>query len=412
MAGSARVAVLATHPIHYQIQLYKRLARVPGMDVTMLFCSRFGLTRQIDHTFGVVHQWYDESILDGCKHKFLTNYSWERSPRTVFGMISPGVLREVNLARYDVLLVQGYAGITEWLAIAAARLGSCRVLFRGEAVLRPRSPKARAAVRWALMQALAKAVDVFLPIGTRGRDFYLHYGIHPGRLVLSPYAVNNDFFFAKARELRSRRAEFRQSLGIPDGVPVVLYVSKMTPRKRPMDLLKAFAALDAPAALVFVGDGPLRPEVESFAARQKLRYVFYVGFQRQEDLPRFYAMGDVFVLPSEDEPWGLVVNEAMCFALPIITTDGVACSADLVVHEGNGLLYGAGNTKALRDALRKLVSDPQQRLDMGLRSREIIRKWDQKASVDGICRAISMTMASSRPNHGHLLPLRDTGYDR
>src|SRR2546426_880284 len=157
-----RVAVLATHPIHYQIQLYRRLAQVPGIDVTMLFCSRFGLSRQIDHTFGMAHRWYDESILNGCRHKFLGNYSWEKSPSTV--------------------------------------------------------------------------VDVSLHIGSRSREFYLHYGILTDRLVLSPYAVDNEFFMAQANRLKSQKRELLKFMGVSTGVPVILYVSKMTPRKRPLDL--------------------------------------------------------------------------------------------------------------------------------------------------------------------------------
>ncbi len=102
-----RVVVLATHPIHYQIQLYRRLGQVPGMDVTMLFCSRFGLNRQIDPTFGFEVQWYDESILDGVKYKFLENPLWERGPTSVYPTISPSVFKGV---------VQGRNGIEVWLA--------------------------------------------------------------------------------------------------------------------------------------------------------------------------------------------------------------------------------------------------------------------------------------------------------
>lgn len=389
MSSSCRVAVLATHPIHYQISLFKRLAQDQRIDATMLFCSRFGLSQQKDHTCGVVLQWYDGSILEGCKHEFLTNHS--QSPSSVLANIAPAVCREITGARYDVLLVQGYAGVTEWLAIAAARRGSCRVLFRGETALRKRSLLGRAAVRL-IMQALSQSVDIFLPVGTRSRDFYLQHGIQPDRLVLSPYAVDNGFFFSQAKQLKNQKHEIRESLGIPVDVPVLLYVSKMIPRKRPLDLLEAFENLHVPAALVFVGDGPLRPEIESRVAQRKLKNVWCVGFQHQHNLAQFYAIGDVFVLPSEYEPWGLVINEAMCFSLPIVTTHGVSSSADLVAHGENGFLYHAGNVEVLRTALRSLVSDVEQRLAMGRRSYEIIQDWDQNASVAGICRGISMAL--------------------
>src|SRR2546422_2289542 len=387
-----RVAVLATHPIHYQIQLYRRLAQVPGMDVTMLFCSRFGLNRQIDPTFGIEVQWYDESILDGCKYKFLENPLWERGPTSVYATISPSVFKEITSHPYNVVLIQSYAGVTEWIAVAAAIKQSCHVLFRGETVLKSGSLHARDAFRWMPIKILAKWVSIFLPIGTRSREFYLHYGIPQERLILSPYAVDNNYFFSQARLFKNMKRELRESLGIDGELPVVLFVSKMTPRKRPLDLLKAFDKLQEDAFLLFVGDGPLRAEIEGYVASRQLRNVRCAGFQRQETLPQFYAVGDVFVLPSEYEPWGLVVNEAMCFSLPIITTHGVAAAADLVKTE-NGFLYEAGNVKALEAALRILVSGAERRLEMGRQSSKIVEGWDLDASVYGVCQGISMPLA-------------------
>ncbi len=391
MTSWCRVAVLATYPVHYQIQLFRRLARVPGIDATMLFCSRFGLSRQIDHTFGAGVQWYDESILNGCKHRFLGKS--DRYPSSFFATFRSSVIRELAPSRYDVLLVQGYSGATEWLAMAVAKRRSCPVLFRGETTLWRPSSKGRAALRGVLVRALSKSVDVFLPIGSRSQEFYLRYRIPPERLVLSPYAVDNEFFFSQARQLNRTKRKIRESLGIPAGVPVVLSVSRMIPRKRPMDLLKAFMKLDLPAFLLFVGDGPIRPEIENHVAKHNLENVLCVGFQSQTNISQFYAVGDVFVCPSEFEPWGLVVNEAMCFSLPIVTTFGVSSSVDLVANGENGFLYRAGDVDALHNALHDLVNNAQQRRDMGRRSRDIIRRWDLNASVDGICRGISMALA-------------------
>ena len=388
MTSQCKVAVVATHPIHYQIQLYKRLALDPEIDVTMLFCSRFGLTRQIDHTFGGEVQWYDESILNGCQHKFLSDS--DRVPSSMFGISSLSVAREIRRGRYDLLLVQGYSGLTEWLAMFAAKRKFCRVLFRGETTLSRPSSRVRAGARDVLMRALTRSVDVFLPIGKRSEEFYLRYGVPAHRLVLSPYAVDNEFFFSQARLLHRERQRIRKSLGIPAKVPVILYASKMIPRKRPMDLLKAFERLDLPAVLLFVGDGPLRSEVERYVDQKNLTSVICVGFQNQDTLPRFYAIADVFVNPSAFEPWGLVVNEAMCFSLPIVTTFGVSSAIDLVTDGKNGFLYEPGDVGALHDGLRELIRNSQRRIDMGRRSRKFIRRWNLDASVEGIRRAIHL----------------------
>src|SRR2546428_1541469 len=288
--------------------------------------------------------------------------------------------------------MEGSGGVFEWVVFAAAIKQSCHVLFRGETVLKSGSLHARDAFRWMPIKILAKWVSIFLPIGTRSREFYLYYGIPQERLVLSPYAVDNNDFFCQASLFKNKKRELRESLGIDGQLPVVLFVSKMTPRKRPLDLLKAFEKLQEHAFLLFVGDGTLRAEIESYVDARQLRNVRFAGFQRQEDLSRFYAVGDIFVLPSEHEPWGLVINEAMCFSLPIITTDRVASSADLVKEE-NGFVYEAGNVNALEAVLRILVSDAERRLEMGRQSSKIVEGWDLDASVRGICQGLSMAWA-------------------
>lgn len=391
MRNRCRLAVVATHPIHYQIQLFKRLAQA-GVDVTVLFCSRFGLDRQVDPTFDSEVQWYTDSVLDGLKHRFLKNYSWEPAPRSLFGTINPGVVRELRRNRYDVLLVNGYMGLTEWVALITAKLGSCKLLFRAETVRKTNSSAMRIALRRRVIQALDKLVDVFLPIGTRSREFYLMHGIPAARLVLSPYAVDNEFFMLEAARSSKNKREIRQALGLPADRPVILYVSKLVVRKRPLDLLSAFERLPVAAALVFVGDGPLRSAIETRVAERRIRNVFCLGFQNQASLPQFYALGDVFVLPSGFEPWGLVINEAMCFSLPVITTREVASAADLVAHGENGFVYDAGDCSALSEALQVLVGDRARREEMGRRSFESIQEWNLDVSAEGIRRAISMVM--------------------
>ena len=88
------------------------------------------------------------------------------------------------------------------------------------------------------------------------------------------------------------------------------------PRKRPGDLLKAARQLksdnNCPFTVVMAGSGELEPELRRFCADHGLEDVVFTGFVNQSELPALYGAVDIFVLPSESEPWGLAVNEAMC----------------------------------------------------------------------------------------------------
>jgi glycosyltransferase involved in cell wall biosynthesis len=116
--------------------------------------------------------------------------------------------------------------------------------------------------------------------------------------------------------------------------------------------------------------------------------VSYAGFRNQSELPGLLAAADIFVLPSALETWGLVINEAMCFSLPVITTDRVGAGGDLV-HEGkNGYSYPVGDTARLTQHLSTLVSDAPLRRRMGQESLRIISDWSYREDLDVIAASL------------------------
>ena len=119
--------------------------------------------------------------------------------------------------------------------------------------------------------------------------------------------------------------------------------------RSPLDLLEAYAKLDMPCkCLVMVGDGELRPCMESFIQEKGLQSVYLVGFVNQLSIVNYYAIADVFVLCSGlGETWGLSVNEALNFDLPVVVSDVAGCSSDLVEPGVNGFVCKSGNINDL-----------------------------------------------------------------
>ena len=118
-------------------------------------------------------------------------------------------------------------------------------------------------------------------------------------------------------------------------------------------------------------------------ARRGLKVVF-AGFCQREELAQYYRASDVFILPSESEPWGLVVNEAMEFGLPVILSNQVG-SVPALLHEGmNGLSFPAGNSGALAQCIERLAGDKVLRRSMGEASAKIVKSQ----SIDSWCEAV------------------------
>jgi glycosyltransferase involved in cell wall biosynthesis len=208
-----------------------------------------------------------------------------------------------------------------------------------------------------------------------------------------PYAVDNDWFRSRAEAAAVGRDSLRAELGLAPGQPVILYAAKFIARKKPDDLIEAYAAiardpaLRAPA-LVFVGDGEMRPALEARAKALGLGGVRFAGFRNQSALPAFYDLCDVFVLPSRLEPWGLVINEVMNAGRAVIASDEVGAAIDLVQDGENGFVFPAGDVAALADRLRRTLQDPALCRRMGERSRAIIGRWGFAEDVDGLKRAL------------------------
>jgi glycosyltransferase involved in cell wall biosynthesis len=144
-----------------------------------------------------------------------------------------------------------------------------------------------------------------------------------------------------------------------------------------------------------IGEGRDRATLEDRVRSRGIRWTVFTGFKNQSELPACYTCLDIFVLPSETETWGLVLNEAMTFGLPVIATDMVGASADLIEQGCNGYVYRAGNVDGLTEALRRLVTSPDRRCQFGRRSSEIVQRYSYDACVRGILEALEYTGATT-----------------
>jgi len=398
MSERLRLAVVVSHPIQYFSPLYAELARRADVDLTVYYGERWGLDASLDAGFGREVRW-DVPLLKGYASRFLPNRSLAPKNGAFFGLFNPALLGELRRGRYDAVLVNGYNYATYWLAFAYGAASGTPLLLRGESnLLNPRPLATRFFKRLALVP-LFRRIGGFLYIGRATKDYYRHYGVDESRLFHAPYVVDNAFWKRGALEARPHRAQLRARVGVADGRPALLFVGKLIEAKEPLLLLEAFRRIRArrPCALIFAGDGPLRAELERRIARDAVPDVRITGFLNQSELSRAYAAGDVFVLPSRLEPWGLVVNEAMNFSLPVVVTDRVGCAGDLVVAGENGAIVPAGDGAALEAVLDRLVADAELRRRWGARSAEIVAEFGLERAADGIVAAARFAAGRTAP---------------
>lgn len=387
-----KLAILISHPIQYHTPFFQALAKNPQIDLTVYYCWDSGIKKEIhDLESGARYKW-DIPLLEGYAYRFLKNLSPKPSANAFWGQINPGIVKELRQNKYDALWVHGYSFFTDWLAFFTAFIFGTPIFFRGIAhLLDPRPWYVNTAKRF-ILTPLFLMCRACLYIGVHNREYYKTYGVPDKKLFHIPHVVDNNFFNKFYEELSPKRSQIRKKFGFMDGRPVILFLSRLVSKKRPMWALEAYKEIRKThlCGLIFAGEGPVRAEMETKIAEENIPDVVFTGFLNQKEIPEAYAAADIFVLPSlREETWGLVVNEAMNFGLPIIVSDKVGCGPDLVLENKNG--YIISSQEELNNALLRLISNEKKRKNFGRKSKEIISSWDTNKAVEGVLKALKET---------------------
>lgn len=211
------------------------------------------------------------------------------------------------------------------------------------------------------------------------RRFVENGGLPADKVVTVRNGIDLDGFPPSNDEMRTA---LRRELGLAFDSRVIGAVGRLDSKKDPMMLLDAFtriAGRDSRDALVYVGDGALRPELVATATERGLAArVRFLG--DRDDVARWLQGFDVFALPSLTEGYSLALLEACAAALPIVATD-VGGNPEIVREGINGTLVPAANPEAMANALTAMLSDPVQAARMG----EAGRAWVvEQGSVDAM----------------------------
>lgn len=393
--GKLRLAYVVSHPIQYQAPLLRRLAREPDINLSVFFWADFSTKEYADEGFGGTLVKWDVPLLEGYKYQYLPTIRSSSEGGTFWAPINRGIFRELKKGRFDAVWLHGYWNVNCLLTMVAAKILGIPLLERAESTLTSRS---RSVVRRSTKRvffAITKYfIDAVLPIGRRNREYWNHYLGPDFPSFMVPYAVDNLYFQARTTTAGHSREEFRKELGLEEGMPVILYASKLTKGKRCIDLIDAYVSMKPmhdgkKPYLLIVGDGRERASCEARVRASGESRVRFLGFQNQSQLPRFYDLCDLFVLPSQCETFGLVVNELMNASRPVVVSDGVGCQPDLVTDGVNGKVFPVGNVPLLRNILEGILDDLAACDAMGSRGLERIDHWSFEEDIRGLREALN-----------------------
>jgi len=240
-------------------------------------------------------------------------------------------------------------------------------------------------------------VDNIITVSRDGHDYAMRYNISTDKILFAPHTIDVTHFQRVCSAALTHRIKIRGELGLK-GVTFI-YVGRLWWGKGIRFLLNAFhdiqRCIPEEVSLLLVGDGEEENSLKKKCRNEGIRNVVFAGFKQKSELPKYYAVSDVFVFPSLGDPYGLVVDEAMGCSLPVVTTSAVGEIRDRVEDGVNGYIVPPEDSTALFQAMKRLAGDRELRKRMGQISADKIKGHTPERWAEDFERSVNRILSAS-----------------
>ncbi|MAE66223.1 MAG: hypothetical protein CMJ18_18285 [Phycisphaeraceae bacterium] len=300
------------------------------------------------------------------------------------------IFEHLRRHRVDAVVHCGYASLLHLRLIALCRAAGMSVFLRGDSNIKGEGRR-RFPMSWLKKRLLGWAIrrcQGVMPMGEYGRQYFEKYGADLSRSYLVPFEPQYEKFTNVDRALVD---PFGAEHDLSADRRRMLYCGRLVDVKRVDLLIDAFSSIAErrpPWDLVIAGDGPLRADLEARVPAALKDRVRWLGFCEVEQLRLAYHLCDVLVLPSEYEPWAVVINEACAAGLVVVASDVVGAARQLVRDRESGRIFRSGDVADLTDALLDVTDDATWGQYQG-RVAGVLADWRRDADpVDGVRAAL------------------------
>lgn len=292
----------------------------------------------------------------------------------------PEILTYLSKKKYDIVVIGFYSSPTAMLAIEYMRLMNIPFIISSDGGV----IKESTGVRYRIKQHFIKAANGWLSTGSNTTKYFQHYGAKKDKIYVYPFtSVDESDILEKPLSI-DEKIECRNSIGISNKI-VVLSVGQFIYRKGFDVLLKAAKYLTDGIEFYMVGGEPT-DEYKSILVQDQIQNVHFVDFKSKKELIKYYQAADIFVLPTREDIWGLVINEAMAQGLAVITTDKCIAGLEMIEVEKNGMIIPADNVSQLVEAIKKAIIHSSE---WGMESLKIMKKYSLQEMAEAHIQAFN-----------------------
>lgn len=347
-----KILIISNIPSPYRIDFFNELGKY--VDLTVVFEAKSAR--------GITFNWNIEEI-QNFKAVFLKDGVINEKK------IDWTILKYIKKNYYDHIIVTSYAYFTEMTALLALKALRIPYFLEVDGGLIRQENKLKKNFKKFLV---SNAKGYFSPSNSSD-DYLVYYGAKRNLIHRYPFTSLNKKDILDQLVLEEEKAILKKELGISKK-KVVLAVGQFIHRKGFDVLIKASKGIDQDIGIYFVGGEPTDEYIE-LRNKYKSNHVYFEGFKSKEELSKYFKVADLFVLPTREDVWGLVINEAMAFGLPIITTDKCTAGLELIKNWKNGFIVESEDTDAIANRVKTILSDDKLKYKMGHYNLQTIKQY-------------------------------------
>ncbi|MGU7919389.1 glycosyltransferase family 4 protein [Streptococcus suis] len=288
----------------------------------------------------------------------------------------PSVVRYLNKT-FDHIIICGISSPTEIFAILWCQFRGIPYYIEGDGAFVNDENTIKGKLLSILKKALIKPSIINFSTCIEHDKYYLCYGSHKSRIARYRFSsISSNEILKNPIDLTSKQ-NLRNKLGVTEK-KIVLYVGQFIPRKGLDILLHAATHFKNQSVGFYLIGSDVPREYLLLKAELGLDNVYFESFKTKDELKEYYLMSDVFVLPTREDIWGLVVNEAMANGLPVVTTDRCNAGLELIKDGKNGYIVSVENSTSLAKAIKHILASE----GMGFAALEVIRDYTIETMVE------------------------------
>lgn len=331
-----KVLVISSYPAPYRVGVFKKLAEQYDMDIFFATCKNEN--RNPD--------WFCKS--GEVSFEILDNEQSESKFKSALKSIK----------KYDFVLAYDPTLKPAMKAIIRSRLSGVPYFVNNDGAFINKGNFVKVAIK----RFIYSGAKLCFASGKFSEKYFLTFGAKKDAIKIHDFTSLNEEDILKKRVSEKEKCELRSKLQLKDEKVYVITVGQFIERKGFDLLLEAWNKLDKKnAELIIVGGGDKRSEYEAFIETNKLDNVTIIDFLDKKDLYEYYKASDIFILPTREDVWGLVINESMACGLPVISSDNCIAAQELITHGENGFIYPVFDIEAMKNYLQQLIDSENLR---------------------------------------------------